>query len=122
MPYYGAPLPVAVQRFFTKYAVFSGRASRAEYWWWFLVSYLINIALSSLSRIDGATGTTFDVISGIWGLAIIVPSLALLWRRLHDANHSGWNFFWVFLPIIGWIILLVYVIQGPKPEGARFDS
>ncbi|AYG05365.1 DUF805 domain-containing protein [Gryllotalpicola protaetiae] len=114
-------MPAAVRRFFTKYAVFSGRASRAEYWWWYLVTIIINGVLSSLGRIDGATGTTFDVISYVWSLAILVPSLALLWRRLHDANHSGWNVFWVFLPIIGWIILLVFVIQGPRPEGARFD-
>ncbi|GAA4181774.1 DUF805 domain-containing protein [Gryllotalpicola koreensis] len=126
-PYYGAPLSAAVRRFFTKYVVFSGRASRAEFWWWALISWLINVVLGFFQNHHNADGSltglsiTFSTISGLWGLAILIPWLALWFRRLHDANHSGWNLFWWFLPIIGWIILLVFVIQGPKPEGARFD-
>jgi uncharacterized membrane protein YhaH (DUF805 family) len=120
-PYYGAPLPAAVRRFFTKYVVFSGRASRSEFWWWFLVSFVISGVLRSLGSIHGVTGGTFQVIAYLWNLAILIPGLALAWRRLHDANHSGLNFLWVLLPVIGWIILLVFYVQGPRPEGARFD-
>jgi uncharacterized membrane protein YhaH (DUF805 family) len=119
-PYYGAPLPAAVRRFFTKYVVFSGRASRAEYWWWVLVAAIVNIVLGNLGRIHGI-GIVFQIIAYIWSLGILIPGLALAWRRLHDANHSGWNFLWVLLPIVGWIILLVFYLQGPRPEGARFD-
>ncbi|GAA4182658.1 hypothetical protein GCM10022288_00840 [Gryllotalpicola kribbensis] len=127
-PYYGAPLPVAIRRFFTKYATFSGRASRAEFWWWALVSWVINAVLSTFQNHRTADGSltglsiTFSTIAALWGLAILIPWLALWFRRLHDANHSGWNLFWWFLPIIGWIILLVFAIQGPRPEGARFDK
>jgi len=120
-PYYGASLPAAFRRFWTKYATFSGRASRAEFWWWYLIAAVINIVLNSLVRTGGGVGGTFRVIDIIWGLAIIVPTLALSWRRLHDGNHSGWHTFWYLLPVIGWIILLVLYVQGPKPEGARFD-
>lgn len=120
-PYYGAPFGAAVRRFWTKYATFSGRASRSEFWWWYLVAFIVNAVLSGLRNVHGPVGVTFGIIDLIWGLAIIVPSLAIAWRRLHDANHSGWNFLWVLLPVIGWIILLVFYLQGPRPEGARFD-
>jgi len=126
-PYYGAPLPAAARRFFTKYATFSGRASRAEFWWWALVSWLVDFVLGLFENHRTADGSltglsiVFTVIASLWALAILVPWLALWWRRLHDANHSGWHIFWWLLPIIGWIILLVFALQGPRPEGARFD-
>lgn len=126
-PYYGAPLPVAIRRFFTKYVTFSGRASRSEFWWWALISWLINVVLGLFENHHNADGSltglsiAFSTIAGLWGLAILIPWLALWFRRLHDANHTGWNLLWWLLPIIGWIILLVFVLQGPRPEGARFD-
>ena len=119
-PYYGAPIQAAITRFWKKYVTFSGRASRAEYWWWTLVSFVVNGVLRALENIHGV-GLIFGIIAILWGLAIIIPSLALAWRRLHDANHSGWNIFWALLPVIGWIILLVFYLQPPRPEGARFD-
>ena len=57
----------------------------------------------------------------LWGLATFIPWLALSWRRLHDTNRPGpWWFLWL-IPIVGQIILLVFFLQPPKPEGARFD-
>jgi uncharacterized membrane protein YhaH (DUF805 family) len=126
-PYYEAPLPAAARRFFAKYATFSGRASRSEFWWWALISWLINFVLGLFENHRGADGSLtgvsvfFSVVAAVWGLAILVPWLALWWRRLHDADHSGWHIFWAFLPFVGWIILLVFAVQGPRPEGARFD-
>lgn len=130
-PYYNAPFGVAVKRFFTKYATFSGRAGRAEYWWWALVSVVINEIFNILVTVTGGSGmngnsmtagsTVFTIIWGVWGLVILIPSLALLSRRLHDANHSFWWIFIGLVPLVGWIVLLVFVLTAPKPEGARFD-
>jgi uncharacterized membrane protein YhaH (DUF805 family) len=130
-PFYGAPFGAAVQRFWKKYATFSGRASRSEYWWWFLVSFLVSGILSGLSYIGGGpTGSNggptalyiiFSIVLGIWGLATIVPSLAISWRRLHDSNHSGGFWFLSFIPLVGGIILLVFVLLPPDARGERFD-
>jgi len=133
-PYYGAPFPAAIKRFFQKYATFSGRAGRAEYWWWILVSVVVSIVLS---RIWGAshpidvtqTATTmslfqqsFDPISSIWSLITLVPGLALFWRRMHDTNRSGLWIFLALIPLVGAIILIVFAAQAARPEGARFDK
>lgn len=99
-PLPGATIGQAVARFWKKYATFSGRASRSEYWWWYLVALLVNAVLSGLSQLNGPAGATFSVLSGVWGLAILIPTLALLWRRLHDTNRSG---LWALAPIVFWI-------------------
>lgn len=135
-PYYGAPLGAAVRRVFAKYATFRGRASRSEYWWWVLTAAVVGTVLNALPTLtdgirieaDGSTTVTgpLGVILGaiwlVWALATIVPTFAVLVRRLHDTGHSG---FWVFIgvvPLIGVLVLFVFTLQGPRPEGARFDA
>ena len=131
-PYYEAQFPVAVKRFFKKYATFSSRASRSEYWRWTLVSVGVGIILNilinagSTTTIDGTTpgpgaglGTILLV---IWGLATIVPSLALTVRRLHDSNKSGWLILLGLIPFAGAIILFVFAVLAPDPAGQRFDQ
>jgi uncharacterized membrane protein YhaH (DUF805 family) len=124
------PVPAAVKRFFKKYATFSGRASRSEYWWWTLVSVGVSIILNILisagsTTIDGTTAGpaarlgTFLLV--IWGLGTIVPSLALTVRRLHDSNKSGWLLLLGLIPFAGAIILFVFAVLGPDPAGQRFD-
>jgi uncharacterized membrane protein YhaH (DUF805 family) len=130
-PLYGASFGDAIRRFFKKYADFTGRASRSEYWWFFLFAILIaavyEILLVSLGTIGnggrgfGPIGWILIVVYIIWALAILVPSLALSWRRLHDANLPGPFFFLGFIPFVGGIILLVFYVLPSKPEGARFD-
>jgi uncharacterized membrane protein YhaH (DUF805 family) len=137
-PYYGAPLPEAVRRFWRKYAVFTGRASRSEYWWWVLVAGVIGIVLEIVLAIGAGTSASvssdgtvtpsptalFGIVLGIialWGLATIVPSLALLARRLHDANLSALFILIGLVPFLGGIALLVMVILPSSPEGVRFD-
>jgi uncharacterized membrane protein YhaH (DUF805 family) len=131
-PYYGAPLPIAVRRFFKKYATFSGRASRSEYWWWMLVSGIVSIILNAIITAGSTTtasGTTMGpgawfgtVLLVIWGLGTLVPGLALAVRRLHDSNKSGWFILLSLIPIVGAIILLVFMLLGPNPAGQRFDQ
>lgn len=135
-PLYGATLGDAVRRFFTKYATFSGRASRSEYWWWFLVSFVVSGVLQLLAVVTGGPGgvaaddtyqapgagyVIFSIITLIWALATLIPSIALLVRRLHDGNFSGFFAFLGLIPFIGGIIILVLTLLPSKPEGARFD-
>lgn len=135
-PYYGAPLGAAVRRIFAKYATLRGRASRSEYWWWVVTAAVVGTVLNALPTLtdgirieaDGSTTVTgpIGVILGaiwlVWALATIVPTFAVLVRRLHDTGRSG---FWVFIgvvPLIGVLVLFVFTLQGPRPEGARFDA
>ncbi|RYQ12483.1 hypothetical protein PG2093B_0059 [Bifidobacterium pseudolongum subsp. globosum] len=91
MPWYGIDFVNAIKRFFTKYATFSGRASRGEFWWVMLFLFLVSFVFNLLSR----ASSFFNVLSAIWGLAILVPQIALAVRRVHDANLPGG---WVALP------------------------
>ena len=136
-PLYGASLPDAVSRFFKKYATFTGRASRSEYWWWALVSGLVSFVLNLIMLVGGAAGATTGsagtsvpgpgyiiglILAVIWFAAVIVPSLALIVRRLHDANFSGWMALLGLVPFVGGIILIVFTVMEPKPAGQRFDA
>ncbi|WP_161522286.1 DUF805 domain-containing protein [Bifidobacterium xylocopae] len=91
-PWYGIGFVAAIKRFFTKYADFSGRASRGEFWWAFLFLFLAGGAISLLTMPMGSAGT---YIGYVWDLAILIPNLAVTVRRLHDTNLSGC---WVLLP------------------------
>ncbi|KQR51877.1 hypothetical protein ASF88_09720 [Leifsonia sp. Leaf336] len=136
LPLYGASFGEALRRFFRKYADFTGRASRSEYWWWALFAALIGIVfgilLVAVGYIGGPTtdsgGHLFGPIGWIllvayliWVVTIVVPSLALVWRRLHDANLAGPFWFLGFVPVVGPIILLVFYLLPSNPQGARFD-
>ncbi|WP_284974135.1 DUF805 domain-containing protein [Arthrobacter sp. efr-133-TYG-104] len=135
-PYYGAPIGAAVKRFFKKYTAFTGRASRSEYWWWTLVSFIVSTVLNILASVIGAAGATvsdsgatvpgagaipFYILLAIWGLATIIPSLALLVRRLHDGNFSGWLALLVLVPFLGALAVLVLSLLPSNPAGQRFD-
>ena len=94
-----------------KYAVFSGRARRKEYWMFFLINFVIAIALSIVDTVAG----TSPVIYGLYVLATFLPNLGVTVRRLHDTDRSGW---WVLIgviPLVGFIILLVFLASDGKP-------
>ena len=144
-PWYGAPIGVAVKRFFKKYATFRGRASRAEFWWWFLVSYLISFVLGIIGQVvagpqpqppvgasSEAEFTAYvtavfgwvaqaSILSWIWGLATLVGTLALSARRLHDTGRSGWWYLIALVPVVGAIVLIVFWASAPTPAGQRYD-
>jgi uncharacterized membrane protein YhaH (DUF805 family) len=115
-----------------KYAVFSGRARRREYWIFTLISVVVNIVVSI---VDMAIGTYdedsgFGLLSGIYTLAVFIPSLAVTVRRLHDTDRSGWWMLISFAPCVGGIVLLVFLLSdstpgenryGPSPKEFRWD-
>lgn len=130
LPYYRAPIIPALRRFFVKYATFNGRAGRAEYWWSTLMLFafplLVQLANGSVTgdwrTPDGTTFTTApDAIVLLFTLATLVPSLAVGWRRMHDINKSGLWVLFGFIPIVGWIVFLVFSLMPAVPEGHRFD-
>lgn len=105
---------------FRKYADFNGRAARPELWWFVLFLFLADAAAGVIDQ--GLSGGR-DFVSGLWSLAVLVPSLAVWARRLHDTDRSGW---WVLLgliPIAGWIVLIIWGCQpgtdGPNRFGER---
>jgi len=88
-----------------KYVDFSGRATRSEYWYFVLVNFLIGLVLALVN---------LDLLGNIYQLFVLIPGLSVFWRRMHDTNRSGANFFWLFLPIIGFIIVLIYLVSPTK--------
>lgn len=132
-PYYGISIGGALKRFFSKYAVFSGRASRSEYWWvalvfgvvytvWLVGSFALAIAISPDSPEPPAILWVMLGLLLVAFLAVIVPSIAVGVRRLHDADLSGWLILLSLIPSVGWIIQIVLMVLPSKPEGARFDD
>ena len=107
----------SVKDAFNKYGTFSGRSSRSQYWWFFLFGIMAGLLFSILDfAILGVDATSTDPNEPIgwfnllWSLFLIIPSLALASRRLHDVNKSGW---WqlLYITIIGIILLLIWYCQ-----------
>jgi len=94
-----------------KYAVFNGRSRRKEYWMFVLFNFLIATGIGFVETHLGSPG----VLGGLYGLAVIVPGIAVSVRRLHDTGRSGWWLLVGLVPLIGSIILLVFMIEDGKP-------
>lgn len=98
------------------YCNFDGRASRSEYWWFALFTFIVGLIMECIP------GTNGYVLVGIVNLALLLPSLGLVWRRLHDMGRAGGWFFITFIPLIGWIFLIVWLVQPSQPEANRFGD
>ncbi|HYG13566.1 MAG TPA: DUF805 domain-containing protein [Methylophilaceae bacterium] len=97
---------------FSKYADFNGRAKRPEFWWFTLFLFLANLVLGMLG----------DMISMLFSLATLLPSLSVGARRLHDTNRSGWwQLLWL-IPVIGWIVMIVFLVQEGEAGDNRFGN
>ena len=105
----------AVSSVFSKYATFSGRARRSEFWWFALFNLIASLVASG---IDGVLG--LHIINPLYSLATILPALAVGVRRLHDIDRSGWWVLIVLIPIVGWIILIFWNVKEGTPGANQF--
>ncbi|NYD76781.1 DUF805 domain-containing protein [Arthrobacter cupressi] len=136
----------AIKQYYRRYAEFTGRSNRSEYWWvalyqaivsfvlWIpysiaLGGYTASVASASTlaeqqlaSQSFPAAALIFGALGGIWALAHLVPNLAVTVRRLHDTGRSGWFILLGLIPFAGGIILLVLTVIESKPEGARYGA
>jgi uncharacterized membrane protein YhaH (DUF805 family) len=127
------PVDWAKRPIIEKYADFSGRAPRAEYWWFFLAVVIAEIVAMVVDSVLG-TGGVIASYGWMWtfvALACVVPNLAVSARRLHDTNRSGWWLLIAFVPIVGIILLIVWYATpgdagenrfGPNPYGIGASS
>ena len=123
-------IQTAVRTVLSKYATFSGRAPRSEYWWWFLALLLFNLFLRIIDSafveplmgsgvFDGQAGGPLGLAAG---LALLLPNLAVTVRRLRDIDRSGWWILLALIPLIGYLILLYWLLQPSHVGVNRFGE
>ncbi len=96
--------PTSIRTCFTKYADFKGCASLPEFWWFMLFTFVGQLAL----------GVVSSLVAWAFVIAVFLPGVAVTSRRLHDTNRSGWLQLLLLVPLIGWIVVLVFCAQQPK--------
>ena len=102
----------AISTGFTKYADFTGRARRSEYWWWLL--FVVSVTVVTV-----LINFTLYVIAVI---GLLLPGIAVSVRRLHDTGRSGWFYFIVLVPLVGGIILLVWMATEGNPGPNQYGD
>ena len=118
---------------YKKYAQFQGRSGRKEFWYFVLFYIIVSAILSVIDGLvfggaggamssGGFTAQSYSPLSSVFGLASLIPGIAVSVRRLHDTGRSGfWYFLWL-LPIIGWIILLIWYCQKSQPDTNAYGA
>jgi len=106
------------------YATFSGRARRSEYWYFALFNLIFSIVAAILDNVLGIAmeGISYGPLTFIYSLAVFIPGLAVLVRRLHDVGKSGWMYFIALIPIIGAIWLLVLLATDSEAGGNKWGE
>jgi uncharacterized membrane protein YhaH (DUF805 family) len=133
LPHYGIGFGDAVKRGFKKYATFQGCASRSEYWWWTLFTFVTYLVLGLLTfavgtatsrdggRTPGALAIPLIILLVVFFLGILLPTLALTVRRLHDAGYSGLLALLLLLPYLGSLIILIFALLPSSRLGAKYN-
>lgn len=98
----------AIKICLTKYVTWKGRASRSEYWYFQLFNFGLSMICAVLQNIGPNAKVVFGVLSIVIALGLLLPGLSVLVRRLHDLGKSGWWFWLLLIPVVGWVILLVW--------------
>ncbi len=101
-----------------KYAVFTGRARRKEFWMFTLFNFIICIAISLAEMLVGSPG----IIGILYVLAVFIPGIAVSVRRLHDTNRTGWWQLLALVPVIGWIFVIIFLAQDSQPGQNRYGD
>lgn len=103
---------------------FDGRARRKEYWFFVLFNIIISIILTIIDKMTGTFNAEagMGLLSGIYTLAVIIPSIAVGVRRLHDTDRSGWWLLIVLVPIIGAIVLIVFMVLDSTPGRNQYGA
>ena len=99
----------AIKSGFQRYFDFATRSSRSEYWFWALFVFIAGIVLGI---VDAIIFGDSSVLGGLFALGTLIPGIAVGVRRLHDLGRSGWFFLLVLIPIVGWIILLIWFVTA----------
>ena len=102
-----------------RYAQFTGRARRAEFWWFALANFIISVVFNV---VGGAFTPLFSVIGFIYSLAVLIPGIAVGIRRLHDTDRSGWWLLIALVPFVGVIILIVFFATDSKPGVNQYGT
>jgi uncharacterized membrane protein YhaH (DUF805 family) len=110
----------SVKLTFSRYTDFEGRSTRSEYWYFVLFNVLIQIIASGID--DFVLSSEIGILSGIVGLIMLLPGIAVSIRRLHDIGKSGWFLLLVLIPLIGALILIYFFVQPSKDEGNPYRN
>ena len=110
--------------------MFSGRARRSEYWWWALFAFVVDLVVNAiggfqpilvvLGRGPSGESTVWSLLAAAVTLALLLPGLAVFVRRLHDNGRSGWWWLIALVPLVGFIVLLVFLVQKGSPESNMY--
>ena len=102
---------------FKKYAVFKGRASRSEYWYFVLFNIIISIILLVICKL---IGDQKNILRTVYGLAVMLPGIGLAMRRMHDINKSGWWILINLIPLLGLIWFIVFACRDSQPGDNKY--
>lgn len=105
------------KKMWRNYAKFDGRSTRRDYWMAVLYNFVVSLLVGAI-----AGGLKLPILASLYTIAVIIPSLAMLWRRFHDTNRSGAWAFISLVPLVGWIIELVMLCQPSVDENNRFGD
>jgi uncharacterized membrane protein YhaH (DUF805 family) len=114
----------AIKTCLNKYVDFTGRARRSEYWYFVVFNLLVRIVLGIIDGIlfSQMAQSGYGPLSSLAGLALLLPGLAVTARRLHDTDRSGWWMLLGFVPIVGWIVLIIWYATAGTPGPNRFGE
>lgn len=115
----------AVKTCFRKFATFSGRAQRSEFWWFALFVVISNFVLGIVDHMlfgMAVDGQQVSLLGALFSLAVLLPNIAVGVRRLHDLDKSGWWYLLILIPLVGALVLIYFFVQkgtdGPNRFGA----
>ncbi|MEO8531048.1 MAG: DUF805 domain-containing protein [Deltaproteobacteria bacterium] len=120
----------AIKSGYRNYITFSGRSQRSAYWWWVLFQIIVAVIIGAIegggtmASGDGGFSANYTggPIANIWGMANFLPGLAVSVRRLHDTDRSGWWILLWLIPLVGWIILIVWFATKGTSGTNRFGA